>query len=49
MLIVVGGVLTTLGVTYSGIDLAIFAGGVVMAVGVAFLIIQYRMARGLKA
>lgn len=49
MLIVVGGVLTALGLMYRGFDLAIFAGGVVVAIGVAFLVIQYRMARGLKA
>ena len=49
MIIVVGGVLATLGLTYDGIDLAIFAGGIVGAIGVALLVIQYRMARGLKA
>lgn len=49
MLIVLGGVLTTLGLAYDGFDLAIFAGGVVVVIGVAFLVIQYRMARGLKA
>jgi len=48
MLIAIGGVLMTLGITYSGIDIALFGGGVVVAVGFAFLVIQYRMAQGLK-
>ena len=49
ILIVLGGALTMLGLTYRGFDLAIIAGGVVVVVGVAFLVIQYRMGRGLKA
>ena len=32
-----------------GIDMAIFAGGIVVAIGLAFLVIQYRLAKGLKA
>lgn len=48
MFVVVGSMLTTLGLTYDGIDFAVLAGGVVVAIGVAFLVIQYRMAKGLK-
>lgn len=49
MLLVLGAMLTTMGLTYGGIDLAIFGGGIVVAIGLAFLVIQYRLARGLKA
>jgi len=49
MLIVIGAMLMTLGITYEGIDVAKFAGGVVIVIGIAFLIIQYRMVKGMKA
>ena len=46
--IVVGAMLTTLGLTYSGIDIAVVAGGVVIAIGIAFLVIQHKMAKEIK-
>ena len=49
MFIAVGALLTTMGVTYKDIDVAIYAGVTVVVVGVALLIIQHRMAKGLKA
>jgi len=49
LFIVVGGMLTTTGCIYEGIDVAILAGGIVIAIGIAFLIIQYRMAKGIRA
>jgi hypothetical protein len=45
MFIVVGAMLVTLGVTYEGIDAAVFAGGVVTVIGIAFLVIQHRLAK----
>src|SRR5436190_19114411 len=46
--ILLGAMLTTMGITYSGIDFAIPVGVAVVAIGVTFLVIQYRMAKGLK-
>ncbi|MES2951155.1 MAG: hypothetical protein V4858_21670 [Pseudomonadota bacterium] len=48
MIIVVGVVFMTLGVTYDGIDIAIPAGIVLVAVGIFFSVIQHRMAKALK-
>ena len=49
MIVVIGAVLTTLGMTYDRIAWAIFVGGIIMAIGVAFLVIKYGLAKGLKA
>ena len=49
MLIVIGGVLATLGITYDGIDVALYGGSFVIVVGIAFLVIQYRMVQRIKA
>ena len=48
MFLVLGAMLTTMGLTYGGIDLATYGGGVIIAIGLAFLVIQYRMAKALK-
>ena len=47
--IVLGAMLMTMGLTFEGIDFAMFAGAIVLAIGVTFLILQHRMAKGLKA
>ncbi len=49
LFIVVGVMLITLGLTYSEIDFAVVAGGIVVAIGIALLIIQHKMAKGIKA
>ena len=49
LFIVVGAMLTTMGLTYSGIDFAVVTGSVVVAIGIAFLFIQHKMAKGIKA
>ena len=48
MIIILGVVLGTLGLTYEGIDLALYAGIIIVAIGVAFVVIQHRMVRELK-
>jgi len=47
-LIVVGVMLTGMGVSYDGIDLAVGAGVIVIAIGLAFLVVQYRTAKALR-
>lgn len=48
MFIVVGAMLTTLGLTYSDIDFAVVTGTVVVSIGVAFLFIQHKLTKGIK-
>lgn len=48
LFIVVGALLTTLGLSYDGIDFAVVAGAMVVSIGVAFLIIQHKMAKAIK-
>ena len=48
-LVVVGVMLMGMGLSYDGIDLAVGAGAIVVAIGLAFLVIQYRMAKALRA
>ncbi len=49
MVIVIGAVFTTLGITYDGIDIAVPSGLVLVAIGVSLFIIQHRMAKAIKA
>ena len=49
MLMAIGAMLVSIGLSYDGVDLATGAGAVVVAVGIALLVIQYRMAKGLRA
>jgi hypothetical protein len=49
MIIILGGVMAALGLTYRGFDLAILGGGVAMVLGAALAVVQYRIAKGLKA
>ena len=48
LFVVMGIMFTTLGITASGIDLSFFAGAVVVAIGAALLVIQHKMAKGVK-
>ena len=49
LIVILGGVMTMLGLSFKGFDLAVFAGAVGVAIGIALFVIQYRMAKGLKA
>lgn len=49
LFVVVGTMLTSMGLTYDGIDFVALAGGVVVAIDIALAIIQYRMAKGIRA
>jgi hypothetical protein len=49
LFMVLGLAFTFMGLTFDGMDFATWTGIVVFAIGVAFLIIQGRMAKGMKA
>jgi hypothetical protein len=48
LLIVLGMMLGLMGITHDGIDFTAWAGGIMMVIGIAFMIIHHRMVHGLK-
>jgi len=49
MFIAIGVLIAWMGTRFRDFEFAIYAGAAVVVVGVAFLVIQHRMAKGLKA
>jgi hypothetical protein len=49
LFIVMGAMLNVVGVKYDDMDLGTLAGGVVVVIGLALLLIHHKMAKGIKA
>ena len=48
MFIFIGALLTTMGFSFEGVEFAKITGVVIILIGVAFLVIQHRLGRGMK-